>query len=197
MMENIDKIVGGAQASGAFVIKNVSGEEVPAFSACQISTMSINTTTGGRVFEVIKPNADSKSHIVFTAKHKIPASTTDQIVLPRATIDANYGGICVTYSGAVPAVGDDVGVASGKWTVETGKIGFVVVGVDSTKNVCWVKPTGGGGSSGSTIKLVQAQANGSNGLVSVKDVILKSTLSASPNFETTGSAYNVAYIRVG
>lgn len=55
------------------------------------------------------------------------------------------------------------------------------------------RASGGGGS---TIKLVQAQADGAYGQVSVKDIILKSDLTASPNFETTGDAYNIAYLKV-
>jgi hypothetical protein len=61
---------------------------------------------------------------------------------------------------------------------------------------CLIRFPVGGSGGGSTIKLVQAQADGSNGSVSVKDVILKSDLTASPNFEITGSAYNVAYLKV-
>ncbi len=70
------------------------------------------------------------------------------------------------------------------------------VGADSVRRAAVRIGGGSGGGGGSTIKLVQAQAAGEYGQVSVKDIILKSDLSASPNFEVTGDAYNIAYLKV-
>lgn len=193
MIENIDKIVGGAQKSGAFVIKNTSGEEIPQFSVCQISTMKIHATTGSRTFEVVKPTANSAGHVVFIEGHKIPSASEDQVIYPKATIDATYGGIPVTYSGTKPAVGDEVGAKSGSWTVEAGFTGFVVLGVDEAKKLVYVRPSGGGGGSA---RLVQATSYGANGLVPVKSIAMLPDEAATPNFVQTGNAFNLRYLRV-
>jgi hypothetical protein len=52
------------------------------------------------------------------------------------------------------------------------------------------------GGGGETSPIVQAQSNGSNGVVSVKNIMLKSDGSLSPNFETVGDAYTVNYFKI-
>lgn len=49
---------------------------------------------------------------------------------------------------------------------------------------------------GSTIRLVQATADGSGGKVKVKSIQFKRDISASPNFEQSGAEYEVGYLKL-
>ena len=197
MPEDISVNHGQAQRGGAFIIKNASGAEIPGYSACQISNMAIDVDTGNRVFEVIKPSTDSAGHVLFIGGHKIPATLTGTTYsLPKASLDFMYGGIAVRYSGSPPAIGDEVGTASGSWTVVAGNTGFTVLGVDAVNLLVYVRPSGGGGSAVAfdVVQAIEAAGTGANaGTIGVKSIVLKSDLTASPNFVQTGSRKVVGY----
>jgi hypothetical protein len=49
---------------------------------------------------------------------------------------------------------------------------------------------------GGSVDVVQAIADGLNGVVSVKRIQLKADVTQSPNFETTGDAFNSYYLKI-
>ena len=179
----------GVQRAGSFTVRNVSGGLIPAYSVCQISLMT--TVDDERVFELVKPTGDGIGNVLFNAAVGIPYSHPGVYTMPKATLDATYGGIPVMYSGSAPAIGDEVGTGAGSWTVMTGSSGFTVLGVDAVNLLCYVRPSGGG--SVTAFDVVQAIEQGVSGQVGVKTIVLKSDVSLSPNFVQTGSRKVVSY----
>ena len=92
--------------------QNVSGEEMPAYSACVVTGQS------GDTYTVSKPAEDSAKEILFSPAHAVPDNGYFYAVNPFDEL--------VTYNGSV-SPGDTVGAVNGQWYVETGKTGLVVL----------------------------------------------------------------------
>lgn len=94
----------------------------------------------------------------------------------------------------------DIDATGDWWRPKRGASGpatLLWIADEATGDGTWalIKLGGGGGAAGS-IKLVQAQADGSSGTVSVKEISMRSAATDTPNFDPTGSAYNLRYLRV-
>lgn len=148
----------------------------------------------GRYVEGIQPTAASAK--VFYSFG--PWSELPSLCAARA-LDAGMRAVLLK-DGAAPAIGDEIGTAADEWGVDSGT-GLAVVGLFSDDSVAparefaLARPSGGGGGTG-TVALVQATADGANGTVSVKAIAMRSDVTAQPNFDQTGAAYSLRYLRV-
>jgi len=62
-------------------------------------------------------------------------------------------------------------------------------------NVIYIEPGSGGDGGTVAVSLVQATAAGSGGLVAVKAIQAKSNSALSPNYEQTGDATSLIYLK--
>lgn len=92
--------------------RNVSGEDMPAYSACVV------TAENGDTYDVSKPIEDSAKEVLFSPPHVVPLNGIFFAVSPYDEL--------VTYNGSV-SPGDEVGTVSGQWYVESGQTGFAVL----------------------------------------------------------------------
>jgi hypothetical protein len=120
------------------------------------------------VFTVGKPSANSLGQILFSGGYAIPAGAS--VCPPRGTLDFLGGGIVVTYAGAAPSIGAQVGTATGTWTVTSGQTGLIVLGVDSARSLCFVRPfsAAGGTFSACAGKAVRSDGNPVTGPTTVR-----------------------------
>jgi hypothetical protein len=127
-----------------FVIKNIGGIEIPAFSFVEIVSMAVDATTGARIFSVRRPVSDSLKQTLITGGHSIPATVGEQTILPVSSIDFFHGGIPVKYAGSTPAIGSTVGSTANLFTAKSANKNWLVLGVDAGRNLCFVRPFNGG-----------------------------------------------------
>lgn len=178
---------GGLQGINQFDVYNDSGEAIPAYSPMLI-TERVAKTTGGFYLKVGKPTADSQHQVVFNGGWVLPYQK-----FSKGTLEFTRSGICAGYNGTAPTIGSNVGTQTGSWKMKSGNLGWLVLAVDTARSLVYIRPSGGGGS---TLSVVQAVADGSNGSVSVKTVVHKVDLSASPNFYQSGDATTVNYFKI-
>jgi hypothetical protein len=198
----------GKQSGQTVFALNTSGVDLP-FGACVAIAAAADAN----------PYADApRRQILGTVVNvDLPAEAGQQWVITAQRIPAGLSGLVYIDGVVLARVRDEdsedeqvtIDPADDWWHLKRSASGSgVVLWVDDSAQAAdesdasawrWALvrfPVGGGGGGGSTIKLVQAQADGVNGSVSVKEVILKADPSSSPNFETSGSAYAVTYLKL-
>lgn len=91
------------------------------------------------VYYVRRPTGDSKSQVVFTG---VVNEIEYDANFPTREMTLNWfhGGIPVKYNGTAPSVGDEVGTVANQWYVQKGKYGLLVLGVDTGRGLCFVRP---------------------------------------------------------
>jgi hypothetical protein len=168
---------------------NTSGADAPPNSVFEIVSVADGLWTIQTPTEADTP----ATSLVVSPGHTVTAGTGVENFFRVAMCNSDFY-VCIDTAAGVPVFGDEVGTLADSHKLSMGQTGFMVLEYKAGTTTARVRPLGGG--EGTSITLVQAQSSGSLGTVSVKDIELKGDLTLSPNFQVTGSAYNVAYLKL-
>ena len=106
------------------LVKNVSGEEVPAFALMRVTAVTDADFTGEIVYSVDKPNSSSLDRLIVNGPMPIPATTN-----ARGRATWIFPTFCAFKSSdGTPAAGDNWGPVSGSWDLRLAGSGIVIMG---------------------------------------------------------------------
>lgn len=122
------------------LVKNVSGEEVPAFALLRVTAVTDADFTGEIVYSVDKPNSSSLDRLIVNGPMPIPATTN-----ARGRATWIFPTFCAFKSSdGTPAAGDNWGPVSGSWELRKVGSGFTVLGGATSDGVVLAKWIAGG-----------------------------------------------------
>lgn len=149
---------------GHLRIKNVSGETIPARSIVALGAGETTAADGARVFHVEKPSGSTVFYAI-TGNTDISDGEFGTAVVPWEPTWVKYD------TSDTPSAGDEWGVASGSFKLDSGGKEFFVYAVDSGNELACVglKPGSGGGSNPPTVIEILVLGLTTGGDLTLKD----------------------------
>lgn len=124
--------------AGRIPIYNNHNSEIPPFGVVELEELDTSLASSTHMhYKVKRPTADSLSgaFVIFTEGHALPYQK-------RAQGNLLMQPMCAAYDpeDGDPEVGDDMGTKADSYLLSKGKSGFKCVGVNTTEELCWVRP---------------------------------------------------------
>ena len=140
-------------------MKNESGGLIDAYSFIEVISFHVDEILG-KYYKVGKPTEDSSKTSFITER----AIAIDDYCI----INEDYPK-AVTYTGALPVIGDNFGTKDDSYAGEKDKIGYTVVGTDEENSMCFVRM-------GTMGQVYEATTDEAGGSITVRRVELDGTL---------------------